>query len=584
MNLTIVRGSFYLVGENFRALCLKYCNALGAEHTSAIRKQQERDENGYHITLIHKSELSLLNQTQKDQIKIDGTSIHILGVGKVQSGSEYAVYLLVYWPEGNEIRTSVGLERKEFHATLGFSSVDLHDKSKGISTMISLSDEEDIVGSIDAMKHRGDYDMLIEYTSMILRFRPLNEFALKARSEAFFQKHQYSSCINDLDCLSIGENDLMRKAECYYSIGQYEEALRTIWSAVFVKEEVTQRMVKALVNLQTKLGNIRLEIKVHDQINSEIIDRRPYERAIQLVVESQDETLSRIKKNSPLDVRYFVRITDQIHKMARNFSWVIPHTLAGMSTPRNAEDIAGLKAIGIKFVITLTEEEPLSSIWFDSSISNLFIPVPNYHPPSVEQMDEILYQIALRHLSCQGVLVHCGGGKGRAGTVLACYLLAFGQRTAMNLCEECKVNVVPVGCCSDDACCFRQAPSFSAPEVIEFIRKLRPESIETERQEEFVRKYCSVLWKRYSSDPLERVSVAGTSLGVRIEGVHQCSPQLMFLVGLPGSGKSWFAKQLVEQCPERFIRINQDEIGGRSSTEDALSHACKQGNKCIILD
>merc|ERR1719247_1662499 len=101
-------------------------------------------------------------------------------------------------------------------------------------------------------------------------------------------------------------------------------------------------------------------------------------------------------------------------------------------------------------VVTLIKEEPLRREWFDDRIRNLFVPVTNYEPPTTAQMDEIVDAV-VRVVGAGGaVMEHCGGGKGRAGTV----------------------------------------------EAIALIRRLRPGSIETVRQERFVREYARELWRR----------------------------------------------------------------------------------------
>ena len=86
----------------------------------------------------------------------------------------------------------------------------------------------------------------------------------------------------------------------------------------------------------------------------------------------------------------------------------------------------------IGLCVTLTEEEPLPAEWFpwQQEIRNVFVPVHSKRPPTVHQVDFILETIE-DHLAQPrnqngNVLVHCGGGKGRAGTVAACYLTKWG--------------------------------------------------------------------------------------------------------------------------------------------------------------
>jgi len=64
------------------------------------------------------------------------------------------------------------------------------------------------------------------------------------------------------------------------------------------------------------------------------------------------------------------------------------------------------------------------------------------------------------------VLVHCGGGKGRAGTFAACCLAMWGSSPPLDLTVE--------------------RPVLSAQEAVRIVRNLRPGSVETQEQEAFV--------------------------------------------------------------------------------------------------
>src|SRR5690606_32732634 len=98
-----------------------------------------------------------------------------------------------------------------------------------------------------------------------------------------------------------------------------------------------------------------------------------------------------------------------------------------------------------------------------------------YYPPTVSQMDRILRMIHDESAAGGRTLVHCGGGKGRAGTVAACYLALYGPSSE-----------VP-----------GETPQMGAQDAVEKVRMLRPGSVETSQQEEFIKSYISLAWKRY---------------------------------------------------------------------------------------
>jgi protein-tyrosine phosphatase len=69
------------------------------------------------------------------------------------------------------------------------------------------------------------------------------------------------------------------------------------------------------------------------------------------------------------------------------------------------------------YVAWLTEHAPARSIWF---------PVPDLHAPPVAALRPLLDDLARRLSDGDGVLLHCGAGIGRAGTVAAAVLMILG--------------------------------------------------------------------------------------------------------------------------------------------------------------
>ena len=249
------------------------------------------------------------------------------------------------------------------------------------------------------------------------------------------------------------------------------------------------------------------------------------------------------------------------YRLPRFFRWLVPFKIALMSTPRDATDIAALRSqhVGIRHVLNLTGGTPLEPRWFAATnVKNTFLPIPNYRPPTIEQMDLIVKLLCdADHLP---VLIHCGGGKGRAGTVAACLLVAFGFNA-------------PTMDCS-----FTQ-PTMSAAEAVSALRAIRPGSIETEQQEAFVSKWASTIWKRQSIFP-EFVAEPPFCL-LEVEGTLAPSSNFFVFVGLPGSGKSWVSRSLLARDPSGWEWISQDEAGSRSACESAIG---RTKAKRVILD
>ncbi|KAF4043103.1 RNA ligase [Phytophthora infestans] len=253
-----------------------------------------------------------------------------------------------------------------------------------------------------------------------------------------------------------------------------------------------------------------------------------------------------------------------------------------MSTPRNRDDIRCLcYSLHIRHVVTLTEE-PLPAAWFDGlpNVKNTFLPVANYKAPSMPQIDLFM------RLCCSSgvpVLVHCGGGKGRAGTMVACYLVAFGFKPP------------PVEL--DDGKALNEGwlqPVMTAAEAVDLLREMRPGSIETKEQEEAVSNYCSLLWKRQGVFPPESTQPMPSRAELTGKPIERTD--LLVLSGIPGSGKSSFRRALakrttasraapfvVRSCNalyQPWTEIPSDEIG-RKGCERSIGQG---GIRRAILD
>ena len=143
--------------------------------------------------------------------------------------------------------------------------------------------------------------------------------------------------------------------------------------------------------------------------------------------------------------------------------WIDKPTLLGSHNPTDAE-LTELSRQGVATVVSLlieAEQPPNYSATHLASLGmkKYSVPVQDYSVPTAEQVLEVLETVRVRSRVGR-VLIHCQGGCGRTGTVVAAYWIRKGLAPDEAIRRVRNANRYAVETAEQEASLYALAPSF----------------------------------------------------------------------------------------------------------------------------
>ena len=114
-----------------------------------------------------------------------------------------------------------------------------------------------------------------------------------------------------------------------------------------------------------------------------------------------------------------------VYARGKPITWFEGGTLAACRYP-DEKSLRELAASGVSLLINLHERAHAAERLAAYGMTQVHLPVRDFTPPTREQLESGVTAM-IAELDAGGrVAVHCGGGLGRTGTLMACYFVARG--------------------------------------------------------------------------------------------------------------------------------------------------------------
>ena len=111
-------------------------------------------------------------------------------------------------------------------------------------------------------------------------------------------------------------------------------------------------------------------------------------------------------------------------------AWVLPDRVLACAYPRTDAALAALAGAGVRIVVNLHARPHAPAALARHGLAEVHLPTRDFAASSPDVLRRGVAAIEDTLAAGQRAVVHCGGGRGRTGTLLACLLVARGEAPA----------------------------------------------------------------------------------------------------------------------------------------------------------
>ena len=111
-------------------------------------------------------------------------------------------------------------------------------------------------------------------------------------------------------------------------------------------------------------------------------------------------------------------------------SWILPDQLLACAYPRSESALAALAVAQIRLLVNLHVRAHAREALARHGLTELHLPTRDFAAPSLDALRHGVASVQDALERGERVAVHCGGGRGRTGTLIACVLVARGEEPA----------------------------------------------------------------------------------------------------------------------------------------------------------